>query len=174
MSRLVARAVIAGLGLAFLATAALLAGARVNTSKSIPLGLYWTSRAPVQKGAYVMVCPPPFGVFVEAKKRDYIGSGFCPGGFGYMMKKILAAKTDLVVIDADGVQVNGVLLPFSVPRIADTAGRPLPRYPVPSFTLGQDDVLLMSDVSATSWDARYYGPVKLAQIATVITPIFTW
>lgn len=174
MSRPVARAVIAGMGLVVMATVVLLAGARINTSRSIPLGLYWTSGAPVQKGAYVMVCPPPIGVFIEAKKRDYIGSGFCPGGFGYMMKKILAAKTDAVLIDVDGVRVNGVLLPFSVPRIADRAGRPLPRYPVLSFTLGQDEVLLMSDVSATSWDARYYGPVRTSQIATVITPVFTW
>lgn len=26
-------------------------GARINTSKSIPLGLYWTSSAPVEKNA---------------------------------------------------------------------------------------------------------------------------
>jgi hypothetical protein len=34
------------------------AGARINTTKSIPVGLYWTSSAPVEKGAYVLFCPP--------------------------------------------------------------------------------------------------------------------
>ncbi|MES2568793.1 MAG: conjugal transfer protein TraF, partial [Verrucomicrobiota bacterium] len=34
------------------------AGARINTSKSIPVGLYWTSNSPVEKGAYVLLCPP--------------------------------------------------------------------------------------------------------------------
>lgn len=174
MSETIARAGIAGLVIVALGAVALLAGARINTSKSIPLGLYWTSNAPLSKGAYVMVCPPQTEAFIEAKKRDYIGTGFCHGGFGYMMKKVLAAKNDAVLIGADGVRINGVLLPLSIPRDADKAGRPLSRYPVPRFTLGQDEVLLMSDVSATSWDARYYGPVNTSQITTVITPVFTW
>ena len=44
-------------------------GARINTTRSIPIGLYWTSGAPVEKGAYVLFCPPPHfneGVFEVA------------------------------------------------------------------------------------------------------------
>jgi type IV secretory pathway protease TraF len=37
------------------------AGARVNTTKSIPVGLYWTSSAPVEKGAYVLLVPAASG-----------------------------------------------------------------------------------------------------------------
>jgi conjugative transfer signal peptidase TraF len=149
-------------------------GARVNTSKSIPLGLYWTSSNPVKKGAYVLFCPPQVGVIAEAKRRGYLASGFCPGDYGYMMKRILAAKDDAVTISDAGVSVNGVLLPFSAPLSADRAGRPLPRYQSANFVIGNSEVLLMSDVSGTSFDGRYFGPVNRSQIKTVILPVFTW
>ncbi|MBD4272924.1 conjugative transfer signal peptidase TraF, partial [Xanthomonas citri pv. citri] len=81
--------------------------ARLNTSKSIPLGLYWTSSAPVTKGEYVIFCPPQRPVFDDARERGYIGSGFCPGNYGYMMKRVLAAKGDTVSVTPQGVTVNG-------------------------------------------------------------------
>jgi hypothetical protein len=54
------------------------AGGRFNTSKSLELGLYWITDAPITKGAYVMFCPPERKVFVDAKERGYIDAGFCP------------------------------------------------------------------------------------------------
>lgn len=150
------------------------AGARINTTKSIPVGLYWVSAEPVEKGAYVWFCPPVGGVFDEARGRGYVGAGFCPGGYGYMMKRVLAAKKDLVTVSADGVRINGRLLPLSAPLQADGAGRPMPRYQPSNFTLTATQVLLMSDVSATSFDGRYFGPINHSQIKTVIRPVITW
>lgn len=138
------------------------------------IGLYWTSSAPVEKGAYVLFCPPQLGVFDGAKDRGYIGAGFCPGGYGYMMKRVLAAKDDAVAVADDGVRVNGELLPLSAPIKADKAGRPLPRYQSNSYVLGNSEVLLMSDVSATSFDGRYFGPISRSQIKAVIRPVITW
>lgn len=150
------------------------AGARINTTKSIPVGLYWTSGAAVEKGAYVLFCPPQVQVFHEALERGYIGAGFCPGGYGYMMKRILAAKSDDVAVSADGVRVNGELLPFSAPKAVDAGGRPLPRFQADRYTLGAAEVLLMSDVSGTSFDGRYFGPINRSQIVTVVSPVITW
>lgn len=149
-------------------------GARINTSKSIPLGLYWTSSAPVSKGAYVLFCPPELAVIAEGKRRGYLAPGLCPGDYGYLMKKILATETDAVVISGAGVSVNGKLLPLSVPLATDRTGRPLPRYQSATFVLGGSEVLLMSDVSGTSFDGRYFGPVHRSQIKTVIVPVITW
>lgn len=165
---------IGGAGLIAMGALCYAVGARVNTSKSIPLGLYWTSDKPVEKGAYVLFCPPQVGVIAEAKHRGYLASGFCPGDYGYMMKKILAAKDDAVAISDAGVSVNGALLPFSAPLTLDRAGRPLPRYQSASFVVGNSEVLLMSDVSGTSFDGRYFGPVNRSQIKTVIVPVITW
>lgn len=151
-----------------------LAGARVNTTKSIGLGLYWTSDRPVQKGEYVLLCPPVVGVIEEARRRGYLAAGFCPGGYGYLMKRILATGGDAVTVDADGVRVNGLLMPHSAPLAADGAGRPLPRFQADRYVLSASEVLLMSDVSSTSFDGRYFGPVGRAQIKTVIVPVLTW
>ncbi len=149
-------------------------GARVNTTGSIPVGLYWTSGKQAGKGDYVLVCPPPLGVFDIAKERGYIRAGFCPGGYGYLMKRVVAAKDDRVTVTNDGVRVNGRLVPFSVPLKVDQAGRPLPRYQADSYTLNEHQVLLMTDRNPFSFDGRYFGPLSRAQIKTVIVPAITW
>jgi conjugative transfer signal peptidase TraF len=151
-----------------------LAGARVNTSRSIALGLYWTSDRPARKGEYVLLCPPTIGVIEVARRRGYLAAGFCPGGYGYMMKRIFATGGDAVTVGVDGVRVNDVMLPFSVPLVTDRAGRPMPRLRTSRYVLGASEVLLMSDVSTTSFDGRYFGPVSRAQIRTVIVPVLTW
>lgn len=161
-------------GIAALAVVGGVAGARINTTQSIAKGLYWTSAASLQKGAYVVFCPPARDVFEQAKRRGYIGSGFCPGHYGYMMKRVLALEGDAVAIDEVGVHVNGALLPHSTPLAADRAGRPLPRYRLKDGVLRESEVLLMSDASATSFDARYFGPIARTQIRAVIRPVITW
>lgn len=174
LKRIVERVAITGAAALLLSVVADAAGARVNTTNSIPVGLYWVTSAPIEKGAYVFFCPPQIGIFAEAKERGYIGAGFCPGGYGYMMKRVLAAKSDVVTVADDGVRVNGEMLPFSVPIKADKAGRPLPRYQSNAYTLGESELLLMSDVSPISFDSRYFGPVSRSQIKAVIRPVVTW
>ncbi|WP_275099899.1 conjugative transfer signal peptidase TraF [Sedimenticola hydrogenitrophicus] len=168
--------VVAGSGVLVLCFGALAyaTGARINTTRSIPVGLYWTTTKPVERGAYVVVCPPQKEVFDEAVRRDYLGAGMCPGDYGYMMKRILAAKGDLVSVDSDGVQVNGKVLPMSIPLDADGAGRPMPHFRVDQYRLSGDEFLLMGDVTANSFDGRYYGLIGRSQIVSVIRPVITW
>jgi conjugative transfer signal peptidase TraF len=78
--RLATGTAIAGVSVLALGALACASGARINSTRSIPVGLYWLSSEPVGKGAYVMFCPPPIGVFEEARARGYLGAGFCPGG----------------------------------------------------------------------------------------------
>jgi len=167
-------ALVVGVGMVAVGGGLHAVGARINTSKSIPLGLYWTTNASVTKGEYVIFCPPQRAVFRDARDRGYIASGFCPGNYGYMMKKILAAKGDTVSLKLVGVTVNGDLLPHTKPLPTDSVGRPLPRMSGESYTLGGSELLLMTDRSATSFDARYFGPVTRAQVKAVIRPIVTW
>jgi conjugative transfer signal peptidase TraF len=150
------------------------AGARINTTASYPVGLYWEVESPLEKGSMVIFCPPQTAVFDEAKARGYIGAGFCPGGYGLVIKKILAVPSDHITVSEQGVCVNGELIPNSKPLHADKAGRPMPHYQVDDYTLGTGQVLLMSDHSALSFDARYFGPVSQSQIRSVIRPVLTW
>ena len=172
--RLTAVTAIGGVAALTLGFAFYLAGARVNTTRSIPLGPYWTTSAPVEKGQYVIVCPPNASVFHEAKKRGYIAAGLCTGDYGYIMKRVLAVEGDVIAITSEGVRVNGHLLSLSAPLKADRVGRSLPRYQSNPFTLEASEVLLMSDASSISFDSRYFGPVKRAQIRGGIRPVLTW
>ena len=153
-----------------LATLSYVAGARINTTRSIPIGLYWVSDTEAKIGAYVLFCPPDIDAMAMAQQRGYISAGFCPGDYGYLMKRISTVGGDTVTIDSRGVAVNGQLLPFSRPRAVDAAGRPLPELQA-TYTLEADQVLLMSNISNTSFDGRYYGPVNRAQIKAVIVSI---
>jgi conjugative transfer signal peptidase TraF len=150
------------------------AGIRINISKSIPLGFYMTSDQQPRKGDYVLACPPQNAAIAEARRRGYLASGFCSGGYGYLMKMVFAVQGDAVAIQVNGVSVNGTLLPLSQPLTHDAAGRPLARYQPSIFTLRRHEMLLMSNVSGTSFDARYFGPVNRSQIKSVIVPVFTW
>jgi conjugative transfer signal peptidase TraF len=165
---------VGGIALLLLGAACQMAGARINTSKSIPVGLYWTTNGPMEKGAYVLFCPPPSGVFNEARARGYIGAGFCPGAYGYLMKQVAATQRDTVTVTSEGVRVNGERWPQSMPRLADKAGRLLPRFHADGYVLGHAEVLLMSNGSPTAFDGRYFGPVSRAQLETAIKPILTW
>lgn len=150
------------------------AGLRLNTTRSIPLGLYRMSNEPIQTGAYVLWCPPERPEFDLAKARGYIGAGFCPGGYGSMMKKVLAAHNDVVSVTDEGVRINGTLLPASQPFETDLMGRPLPRFRVSSRVLLSSELLLMSDTNNRSFDARYFGPIHRDHIQGHIHPIWTW
>nr|WP_238880532.1 hypothetical protein [Achromobacter xylosoxidans] len=57
LKRIAAGVVIAGVAALLLAAGGYAAGARVNTTKSIPVGLYWTSSAPVEKGGLRPLLP---------------------------------------------------------------------------------------------------------------------
>ncbi|EAT8674963.1 TPA: conjugative transfer signal peptidase TraF [Escherichia coli] len=149
------------------------AGLRINTTKSIPVGLYKISDKTPEKGDYVIFCPPQRDIFSMAQQRGYIGSGFCPGGYGEMMKRILAAKGDEVAFRDDGVYVNGNLLPYSKPFSVDPGGRNLPALRE-VYTLGKSELLLMTDRSPSSFDGRYFGAVTTSQIISAVSPVFTW
>jgi len=68
------------------------AGARFNPSKSVAQGLYWQVDQPIEKGAYVLVCPPDTDIFKLAKQRGYLTAGFCPNNYSGMMKWVAAIK----------------------------------------------------------------------------------
>jgi conjugative transfer signal peptidase TraF len=149
-------------------------GLRVNGTDSEPIGIYWAiSRAPA-KGDFVFALPPAQPIFKLAKERGYLAAGPSPAGTCALIKQVAAVGGDRVTIDAEGVRINGVLLKNSAPRPADDAGRPMRAYELSDYTLGSEEVLLMSDYSPASFDGRYFGPLSRTTIQSVIVPIITW
>lgn len=157
-----------------LVVVAKLSGVRINSTASYPVGVYLMTNSPIEKGALVIFCPPDSPAFKQARERGYIGAGFCPGGYGYMIKKILAAKNDRVEISTAGVSVNGELLPNSKPMDMDSEGQLLPHIEVNITTLDDHSVLLMSDYNPKSFDARYFGLIDKSNIISAIRPVWTW
>jgi conjugative transfer signal peptidase TraF len=149
-------------------------GVRINTTKSIPLGVYITTNIPISVGSYVIFCPPDNSIFSEAKRRGYIGSGFCPGGYGYVMKKVFGTTNDVISVTANGVIINGQSVPLSKPLVTDSANRPMPQFRALQRILSSREVFLMSDITGLSFDARYFGPININQIRSVIYPVITW
>ncbi len=149
------------------------AGARLNTTSSLPEGLYWTTGAKPQKGDIVIFCPPRCAAIRLARARAYLAGGFCPGGNGTMMKQIAAVAGDRVVISDCGVRVGGIFLRNSEPLSEDPKGRPLPRLRG-DFTLKSGQVLLMSQYNPLSFDGRYFGPSAASAVKSVVRPVYTW
>jgi conjugative transfer signal peptidase TraF len=166
--------VFGGTGIIFLGMICFAAGGRFNSTRSIPLGLYWLTDVPVTKEAYVVFCPPVSPLFDEAKVRGYISAWFCPGDYGFMMKRVLAIADDRVEMTGEGMRINGKPVRSSKPLETDKAGRLMPRYPLGTYVLGKSELLLMSDRSDTSFDGRYFGPIKFSLIKGVIRPVLTW
>ncbi len=160
--------------LAVYAGAFYFAGYRINTTKSIPQGVYKIVSGQAEKGDYVLFCPPATAIFAEAKERGYIGIGFCEGGTGLLMKKILAAKNDVVTSGVNGVFVDGEKIINSKPLEADSHGNKMEIYEVVNLKLNNKQVLLMSDISAKSFDARYFGVIERSHIKSKIRPVLTW
>jgi conjugative transfer signal peptidase TraF len=134
---------------------------RLNLSPSAPLGLWVRVGGEVSRGDWVMGCLP--GAVVEfGRLRGYHPEGpplgRCRDGSLPVLKRVVALPGDHVEVEADGVVVNGRLLPGTAPLARDSQGRPLPA-PRAALRLGPEELWLLSDHIPNSWDSRYYGPV---------------
>jgi conjugative transfer signal peptidase TraF len=172
MKRLTAWIAVFLLGIIGMVLFLVVMGLRVNLTDSIPVGLYRMTGIKNIKHAYVIFCPDNKPVFQQARDRGYIDHGLCPGGYGYLMKKVVATQGDQISVIASGVFVNQTLIPFSIPKASDGANRALPQWHVLNYQLKDDELITMTSQSAWSFDSRYYGPVRLGQIKGVITPVW--
>jgi conjugative transfer signal peptidase TraF len=147
-------------------------GLRFNGTQSIPMGVYWVVGKRPQKGDLVFIDLPRTPIFAMAKERGYLDVAFSPAQ--HLLKRLVAIAGDRVTINSAGVEVNGARLANSAPMTKDAAGRPLRFYPLQNYVLGPDEALVMSDYSSTSFDARYFGPMKATTMESVVIPILTW
>lgn len=148
----------------------------INTTPSLPVGLYKKIDIPIEKGAYVAFCPPEWDVFMMAQERGFISvsngmNGNCPSGYGMMLKQVMALHGDTVSIDSSGVSINGKKLPLSEQLSVDDKNLPLPLFSLKPKQLNPSEVLLMANIHPRSFDARYFGLVDRAHIVTRVKPL---
>jgi conjugative transfer signal peptidase TraF len=155
-----------------------LAGARINCTRSLARGLYWTRPGPPRRGDRVLFWPRDTPPFRLARERGYIPPGpynrTDGPGYGLMLKKLLALPGDVVSIDEDGVSVNYLRLAHSRPLPRDNLGAPLPSARLKNYRLREGEALFLSDEYPRSYDSRYFGVQELGQIVEVVEPVWTW
>lgn len=137
-------------------------GLRINTTPSEPLGLWRivSLAHPVLPGEMVFVCPPDNAAMREARQRGYLRPGLCAGGFGPLIKTVVAVAGQRVEV-TDHVTIDGVPIPSSRVIEKDGQGRSL-RHDQ-SGMVRSGEVYLHSDF-ISSWDSRYFGPVPASGV----------
>ena len=154
------------------ALAALFCSGRLvmNTTYSVPVGLWWRVDETLQCGDTVRVPIAAFKSTGWMPERYWRKNGW--GESRDFLKHVAGLSGDLVEPDSSGLlRVAGKVIANSAPLSFDKAGRPLSTFPLP-VRLASDEVWLLSD-SPRGFDSRYLGPAKREQCHKV-KPILTW
>ena len=137
----------------------------INTSDSMPHGLYVRATQPVDVGCIVdFVIPPRAQPYIQRRTGN-------PGTRWYLLKPLMAGPGDLVDATGNVLLINGKAVGAIADR--DGVGRPLPHWRE-CRRLGPDQFFAISTRVPNSFDSRYFGPIRRAQIAAVRRPLLTW
>jgi conjugative transfer signal peptidase TraF len=144
---------------------------RINTSPSLPRGLYLLAPLPraLRPGDLVLACPPPAAAAL-ALARGYLDPGTCPGGTKPLGKLVLAGPGDRLELAATAIALNRCRLPATASRVTDARGRSLPRFPPGAYRVRAGEIWLFSP-HPRSFDSRYFGPVTATGIRGVLQPL---
>jgi conjugative transfer signal peptidase TraF len=136
-------------------------GLRINTSPSLPMGLYIiTADADAN---LVEFCPAePFATLSIV--RGYRDPGACRDGAAPLLKPVIARSGDVVEVSTRGISVNGALMPNTAPLATDTKGRPLEAWPYGRYIVSPGAIWVASSYHPRSFDSRYFGPLSTAAI----------
>lgn len=166
------RIVVGGVTMGALATALFaVAGLHVNITPSIPLGLYIRTQQPIARGVLVELCPVDMA---RGESTRYRGFGLaCPDYALPLLKPVVAIGGDRVDVRPDGLAVNGELLPNTKPLAYDRRGLPLRAWPVGTYVVGLDEVVVASTYHPGSYDSRYLGPIPRSRLLGALAPVLT-
>jgi len=146
-------------------------GIRVNLTPSLPLGFYITSHS--SNANLVEFCPQGKAAYVSLI-RQYRTAGACPDGGAPLLKPGVAFPGDEVEVSANGIRVNGQLLPNSAGRFRDHLQRPLEPWPYGTYRVEPESVWVVSSFNSYSFDSRYYGPIPNSAIRHHLRPLWTF
>jgi conjugative transfer signal peptidase TraF len=146
-------------------------GVRVNLTPSLPRGFYIISNSP--SASLVEFCPQGAAASISLS-RQYRTAGACPDGGAPLLKPAVAFPGDQVQVSADGIRVNGALLPNSAGRFRDHLQRPLDPWPYGTYKVEPGTVWVISSFNSYSFDSRYYGAVPESSIRHHLRPLWTF
>ena len=143
-------------------------GYRINITGSMLKGIYQIQHnKEIQRGDLVSACLPTT-LAKYAHSRGYLANGSCSNGYVPVIKQILAIPHDRVVMDTNGIKVNGKHFNYKEEKV-DHLGRQLNPQKINKNINGY---ILIGTNSNNSWDSRYFGEVSRQYIINVLKPIW--
>ena len=135
----------------------------------------WNGTASEPVGLYVRSASTPAAGRIIAFRAPAPAFPYADDRMGYLhrltiLKEIAAGQGDVVCTQAGALTINGRWRAPVLER--DPRGRPLPQWRG-CRALAKDEFFVFSDRIPNSFDSRYYGPVKRAQIVGVFEPVAT-
>lgn len=142
----------------------------VNTTRSVPIGLWWVVDGSLCRGDFVLV---PIGAF---KSTDWVPekvwSRNAWGERKPFLKRVAGLPGEKVEVGEYGlIRINGTIVPKSSPLSSDRLGRRMQAFTLP-VVLSDNEIWMTSD-SERGFDSRYLGPADASQCRKVI-PILTF
>lgn len=131
-----------------------------NYTDSLPHGLYLLRQGVPKKGDLVAFEPPENAARL-IRERKYLRDG------AYLIKYIVGEKGDSVCTDKGRLIVNGE--DYGGIDAVDKEGRHLPRYLFCGIMT--DGYIVAINGMNSSFDSRYFGPVKNGSITGLVFPI---
>ncbi|HLW69065.1 MAG TPA: conjugative transfer signal peptidase TraF [Candidatus Binataceae bacterium] len=135
-----------------------------NITPSEPVGIYELVSGGASRGALVLIDQPHDSA--ASTLRRYIPAKLP------LIKRVAALPGDSVRVESDGIYVNGVPWPDSVP-LHDDEGRALHPYPFGVYRVAAGKVWVLSN-HPRGLDSRYFGPVPAASVISRLEPLLTW
>ena len=142
----------------------------LNTTASVPLGLWLKLDTLPQKGDFVQV---PIDAFssTEWVPPHYFRKNMW-GKRKPFLKLVAGSHGDTIELADNGlILINGVPFPNSAPLSHDRAGRPLRAFELP-VTLASDEIWLLSN-SPFGFDSRYLGAANIFKCYKAV-PLLTF
>lgn len=145
-----------------------------NITNSMPLGLYYVvsdKAKEAQKNELVTICPTIREDIVMAINQGYlelIEKGDC--WINPLLKRVIATEGDHVLINENGIYVNGDLIRDSKPYEYDRKGNSL-HIAYMNRTLNKCEFIVNTD-SRYSYDSRYLGVFHCDELRQIVIPTF--
>lgn len=145
-----------------------------RTDSAAPAGLYRiVRRAPMRRGELILACLPR-AIARIGLARGYLGAGACAGGAEPVAKLAGALPGDVVELQSNAVLIDGARAPDSGVARRDSHGRPLAHAAWGRHQVAPGQIWLFGFNNPRSWDARYFGPVPLANVLGALAPVLTY
>jgi len=163
------------LSVALLMVLAVLCGYRLNTTPSLPQGV-WRQGGGIERGGFALFCLEDAEFIKLAKERGYLSEGQCPGGIKPLGKEIVGLAGDKISFSGGSggqIAVNGKLLADSSVKNEDGHRRHMPATLLTEGRIPPGQALMMSPHNAGGFDSRYFGLIKISAL-TPVQPVFTW